>query len=56
MGADRRVRVLLVDLDNLQEVRSEIWQQLMDSFDLSALPMIIEVDKKGVVQHRYVNL
>lgn len=56
VGADRRVRVLLVDLDNLQEVRSEIWQQLMDSFDLSALPMIIEVDKKGVVQHRYVNL
>lgn len=56
VGSNGRARVLLVDLDYVQEANTDTWQLLMDSFDLSALPMIIEVDKKGVVQHRYVNL
>ena len=29
---------------------------LLDTFDLSALPMVVELDKKGVVQHKYVDL
>jgi len=28
---------------------------LLDTFDLSGLPMIVELDRSGVVQHRYVS-
>jgi len=56
VSSNGRARVLLVDMDYVQQSDPSVWQLLMDSFDLSALPMIIEVDKKGVVQHRYVNL
>ena len=28
----------------------------LDNFDLSVLPFVIELDRKGIVQHRYVQL
>lgn len=53
---NRRARVLMVDMDGLMTDAPETGQLLLDTFDLSALPMVLELDKKGVVQHKYVDL
>lgn len=50
-----RVKVLLVDMDALWNDAPDQARMLLDTFDLSALPFVIELDKKGVVQHRYVS-
>ena len=49
-------KVLLVDMDALLTDYPSQAQQLLDTFDLSAMPFVIQLDKKGVVQHRYVQL
>ena len=49
-------KVLLVDMDALLTDTPSQAQQLLDTFDLSAMPFVIQLDKKGVVQHRYVSL
>jgi len=56
LSAHPRARVLLIDMDALMSNQPELSRQLLDSFDLSALPFTLEVDKKGVVLHRYVQL
>ena len=53
---DRRARVLLVDMDHLLSSFPEEGQALLDSFDLSALPMVVQVDGEGLVTHKYVAL
>jgi thiol-disulfide isomerase/thioredoxin len=53
---NRRARVLLVDMDGVMTDAPEQGHLLLDTFDLSALPMVLELDKKGVVQRRYVDL
>ena len=53
---NRRARVLLVDMDTLMTDAPELGQQLLDTVDLSGLPMVLELDKKGVVRHKYVDL
>ena len=55
VGENRRARVLLVDMDAVMTEAPELGRQLLDNFDLSALPMVVELDKKGVVQHKYVS-
>ena len=37
-------------------VSPSIGSVLLDTFDLSALPFVIELDAAGVIQHRYVDL
>ncbi len=56
VSTNRRARVLLVDVDAILNDQPALGQQLLDSFDLSALPFVLELDRKGVVQHRYVQL
>lgn len=53
---NRRARVLLVDMDAVLNDAPQLGRQLLDTFDLSALPMVVQLDKKGVVQHKYVSL
>lgn len=55
VAENRRARVLLVDMDGVMTDTPEKGQLLLDTFDLSALPMVLELDRKGVVQHRYVS-
>ena len=52
---NRRARVLLVDLDALLTEHPDQAGALLDSFDLSALPLILELDANGIVQHRYLS-
>ena len=54
--ASRRTRVLLVDMDAVMTDLPELAGQLLDTFDLSGLPFVLELDRKGIVRHRYVDL
>ena len=56
VSAHRRTRVLLVDMDAIMTDQPELAGQLLDSFDLSGLPFVLELDRKGIVRHRYVDL
>ena len=56
VSANSRARVLLINMDALFSDYPDEAQTLLDSFDLSALPFVMELDKKGVVVHRYVQL
>ena len=56
VSARRRMRVLLVDMDAIMTDQPELAGQLLDSFDLSGLPFVLELDRKGIVRHRYVDL
>lgn len=47
-------KVLLVDMDELLTDEPELAKTLLDTFDLSAMPYVIQLSRKGVVQHRYV--
>lgn len=47
VAANPRARVLLVDM---------IDEQLLETFDLTVMPFVLELDKKGVITHRYVEL
>ena len=53
---NRKAKVLLIDMDALYSNKPEMANQLLDNFDLSVLPFVIQLDRKGIVQHRYVQL
>ena len=56
VAREPKARVLLVDMDALMADNPSMGEALLDSFDLSALPMIIQLDKNAVVQHKYLSL
>jgi hypothetical protein len=54
--ADNKSKVLLVNLDTLTDTHPEEAQLLLDTFDLSGLPYVLQLGPSGVVQHRYLQL
>ena len=54
--ADNKSKVLLVNMDKLFETYPEEARTLLDTFDLSGLPYVIQLGSGGVVQHRYLEL
>ena len=54
--ADNKAKVLLVNMDTLFENHPEEARQLLDSFDLSGLPYVMQLGSGGVVQHKYLEL
>lgn len=54
--SSKKVRVLLIDVDEALSSNPEISARLFDRFDLTSLPYIIISDKKGIIQRRYVSL
>ena len=54
--ADNKAKVLLVNLDALTDTHPEEARLLLDTFDLSGLPYVIQLGSGGVVQHRYLEL
>lgn len=56
VAKDHGVKVLLVDMDGVLIDHSELGKQLLDTFDLAGMPLVLQMDKKGVIQHRYVVL
>ena len=55
-AADSDVRVFLVNVDKIIEENPTLSSTLFDSFDLSALPHILQTDKEGNIQRRYISL
>lgn len=53
---DRKARVLLVDMDALFTDAPELAADLLDSFDLSVLPFVLQLAPDGTVLRRYVQL
>lgn len=53
---DRKTRVLMVNVDSIMETDQSLASELMDSFDLSALPFIIQTDSRGTIHRRYLSL
>ncbi|MBR4757105.1 MAG: redoxin domain-containing protein [Bacteroidales bacterium] len=45
-----------VNMDALEEESPRKARKLLDTFDLSALPFIMEIDKGGIVRRRYLSL
>ena len=56
VAENRYARVLLVDMDALMTDYPDEGALLLDTFDLSGLPMVVELDRNGVVRRRYVQL
>ncbi|MDE5956271.1 MAG: redoxin domain-containing protein [Bacteroidales bacterium] len=54
--SDRQARVLLVNMDDIFETDTVLAETLFDAFDLSSLPFLIEIDKKGKIVRRYFSL
>lgn len=50
----RKVKVLLVDMDAIFSSDPEEGTRLLENFDLSVLPFIIQLDRKGTVRRKYV--
>lgn len=50
------VRCLDIDVDSLGEVSPELASAFLDTFDLSTLPFIVQVGRRGIVLRRYLTL
>ena len=56
VASNYNAKVLLIDMDGVLIDNPTLGTQLLDTFDLAGMPFILQVDKKGVIQHRYVTL
>lgn len=54
--ADWKVKVLIVNVDKVLESNPSLAEKMFGSFDLSALPFILQTDRKGRIQRRYISL
>ena len=50
------VAVLLVNVDEILRTNPSVASRLFDLFDLSSLPYILEVDRKGLIHRRYMSM
>ena len=51
-----RARVLLVDMDAILASDPALGETLLETFDLTGMPYVLELDRKGIITHRYVDL
>ena len=51
-----KIKVFLVNVDDIMASDPALVSKLFDSFDLSSLPFIISTDKKGIIDSRYMTL
>ena len=50
------INVLEVNIDDVQSRFPETFARLLDSFDLTALPFLVETDSHGIILRRYFSL
>lgn len=55
-GRTRGTGVFLVDMDEISGSCPETASLLLDAFDLTVLPYITEVDRKGIIRGKYMSL
>jgi hypothetical protein len=46
----------MVNVDEVLHTDPSLASSLFDSFDLSALPYLVETDRKGTILRRYLSL
>jgi hypothetical protein len=56
IASQKRARVLLVDMDAIMADDPALAETLLETFDLTAMPFVLELDRKGYITHRYVDL
>ena len=54
-ASDKTVKVLMINVDEILSSDPDLAARLFDSFDLSTLPFILQTDRKGVVERRYIS-
>ena len=53
-ASERKVKVFIVNVDDVLSSDPSLASRMFDSFDLSSLPFIVQTDRKGVVTRRYI--
>ena len=53
---DRKVKVLLVNVDELSTLFPSLADRIFSTFDLTSLPFVLQTDKYGVIERRYMSL
>lgn len=51
---DRKVRILMINVDDVLSSDPGLASRMFDSFDLSVLPFIMQTDRKGHILRRYM--
>ena len=49
------LRTLVVNVDEIMTSNPDLAKNLLDTFDLSSMPFIIEVDRHAIIRRRYVS-
>lgn len=55
-AAEKGVNILTVNMDKTERDDAGTFSELMDAFDLSVLPFILECDRKSIITRRYISL
>lgn len=50
------INTLSISIDDIQSSSPETFSRLLDSFDLTALPLLVETDSHGIILRRYFSL
>lgn len=53
---NKSLNVFDIDVDDIQARYPYAFESIIDSFDLTALPFLVETDKNGIITHRYLSL
>lgn len=56
VSSDRKMKLFIVNVDEITGSNPLLASELFDSFDLSTLPFIIQTDRKGMIKRRYMSL
>ena len=55
-SSDKNVAVLMINVDEIMHTNPALASKLLDKFDLSSLPFILETNSKGLIQRRYTTI
>lgn len=53
---NRNLNVFDIDIDDIQAQYPSMFESIIESFDLTALPLLVETDKRGTIIRRYFSL
>lgn len=56
IASNRKAKVLLVNMDRIMEEDPELGDTILESFDLSVMPLVLKLAKGGIVNGKYIEL
>lgn len=56
IASNRRARILLVNMDAIMEEDPSLGETILESFDLSVMPLVLKLAKGGIVTEKYIEL